>query len=247
MGMFGRVDAFLRDLSALKSQGDLGGALGELTTDFGFRYFALTHHMNTNQSSGAIRIHNYPSGWADWFDEQGLGRVDPVHRASRMTCVGFRWADLASLITLTVRDAAVLREAQRHGISDGFTVPVHVPGEAPGSVSFASEPGKSLNCDNFPLLQLAGSFAFEAARRIQVMRDRPEAVPRLTDRQRECLMWAARGKSDWEISRILDLSPETVRLHLKHACERYGVGKRTLLTVRALFDGAIDFTDVLRS
>ena len=34
--------------------------------------------------------------------------------------------------------------------------------------------------------------------------------------------------------------------HLKQARERYGVGKRTLLAVHALFDGTIAFIDVLK-
>jgi LuxR family quorum-sensing system transcriptional regulator CciR len=69
---------------------------------------------------------------------------------------------------------------------------------------------------------------------------------RLTDRQRECVMWAARGKSDWEIARVLGVSEATVGEHLRHAYERYGVSKRTLVTVHALFDGTIGFLDILR-
>lgn len=99
--------------------------------------------------------------------------------------------------------------------------------------------------EQLPLLQLVGAFAFEAARRMQRMRIAPGPV-RLTDRQRECVMWAARGKSDWEISRILGISQDTVIEHLRHARERYGVGKRTLLAIHALFDGTIGFFDVLR-
>jgi LuxR family quorum-sensing system transcriptional regulator CciR len=59
-------------------------------------------------------------------------------------------------------------------------------------------------------------------------------------------MWAARGKSDWEIARILGVGHETVIQHLKQARERYGVGKRTLLAVHALFDGTLAFVDVLK-
>ena len=59
-------------------------------------------------------------------------------------------------------------------------------------------------------------------------------------------MWAARGKSDWEIAKILGIGHETVIRHLKQARERYGVAKRTLLTVHALFDGTIAFIDVFR-
>jgi LuxR family quorum-sensing system transcriptional regulator CciR len=68
----------------------------------------------------------------------------------------------------------------------------------------------------------------------------------LTDRQRDCVVWAARGKSDWEIAQILGISHETVIQHLKQARERYGVTKRTMLAVSALFDGTISFIDVLK-
>lgn len=45
---------------------------------------------------------------------------------------------------------------------------------------------------------------------------------------------------------ILGISEETVAEHLRHARERYGVGKRTLVAIHALFDGHIGFLDVLR-
>jgi LuxR family quorum-sensing system transcriptional regulator CciR len=244
--MFSRVDAFVRDVRELKTQDELAEALGDISNDLGFRYFALTHHVDVRKSSAAIRLHNYPAGWAEWFDDQGLGQADPVHRASHMTSVGFSWSTLEDMIALTQTDRKVLEAARREGIGEGFTVPAHVPGEAHGSVSFAAETGITLRGDHLPLIQLVGAFAFEAARRIRRMREPASALPRLTDRQRECLMWAARGKSDWEISQILGVSHETVIQHLKQARERYGVGKRTLLAVHALFDGSIGFLDVLR-
>jgi LuxR family quorum-sensing system transcriptional regulator CciR len=243
--MFDRINAFVSEISGIESEQQLSEALVELTRELGLRYFALTHHADVRRSSAAIRLHNYPPGWAEWFDEQGLGAVDPVHRASHLTSVGFSWSKLPEMITLTARDRQILAAARREGIGDGFTIPAHVPGEVNGSCSFAAEPGVNVPNDRLALLQLAGAFAFEAARRIRHVRDAPP-LPGLTDRQRECLMWAARGKSDWEIARILGVSHETVIRHLKQARERYGVAKRTLLAVHALFDGSIAFLDVLR-
>ena len=243
--MFDRVDAFVRDVCKLKTEEALGEALSAVAHDLGFTYFALTQHVDIRRTSDAIRIHNYPPGWAVWFDEQSLGTSDPVHRASNVTSVGFAWSSLPDMIALTAADEKVLERARRHGIGDGFTVPAHVPGEAHGSCSFACACGDLLVEDRLPLLQLVGAFAFEAARRMR--REQFSAGPvRLTERQRECVMWAARGKSDWEIATILGISEETVGEHLRHARERYGVGKRTLVAVHALFDGTIGFLDVLR-
>jgi LuxR family quorum-sensing system transcriptional regulator CciR len=163
-----------------------------------------------------------------------------------MTSVGFSWSRLEQLISLTVHDRLVLERARKEGIGDGFTIPAHVPGETYGSVSFAVETGIRLNPDTLPLTQLVGAFAFEAARRIRRLREPATPLRGLTDRQRECVMWAARGKSDKEIARILGVSHETVIMHLKQARERYGVAKRTLLAIHALFDGTIAFLDVFK-
>ena len=246
--MFDRVDAFVRDVSEVQMEADLAQLLAEISREMGFSFFALTHHVDIRRAPRpAIRLANYPSDWVDFFDDQQLGTSDPVHRASHLTSVGFPWSRISSLIELTPRDHQVLELAARRGIGDGFTIPAHVPGESNGSCSFATEAGKPLSDDHLPLAQLVGAFAFEAARRVWRMRDGGLCPPaRLTDRQRDCVVWAARGKTDWEIARILGIGHETVIQYLKRARERYGVTKRTMLAVHALFDGTISFTDVLK-
>ncbi|MCC2977135.1 LuxR family transcriptional regulator [Sphingomonas sp. PL-96] len=235
-------------VEAAQSADDLADAVGHLTVQLGFEYFALTHHVDIEAATAdAIRIHNYPEAWADYYDRHALGISDPVHRASHVTSVGFCWSRIPDMIALTPADHRTLELGRQQGIGDGFTVPAHVPGEARGSCSFARPAGRGLPCDELPLAQLAGAFAFEAARRVWIGRGRQvENAPRLTDRQRDCLLWIARGKSDWETSRILDVGEETVRSHVKQACERYDVSKRTSLIIRTLFDGTISFGDVLR-
>src|SRR3546814_20484501 len=69
---------------------------------------------------------------------------------------------------------------------------------------------------------------------------------KLTDRQPDCVLWAARGNTDGEISRILGISHETVIQHLKDARERYDTHKRASLILYALYDGLISFADIFR-
>ncbi len=68
----------------------------------------------------------------------------------------------------------------------------------------------------------------------------------LTDRQRDCLIWTARGKTAWETASILGIREVTVIKHLTDALNRYGVQKRTSLLIRTLFDGTISFADIFR-
>jgi LuxR family quorum-sensing system transcriptional regulator CciR len=246
--MLERVSAFVADSAAATNEGELKAILLQASQGLGFAYFALTHHLDVRHGSKApLRLHNYPADWEHYFDEHGLGGVDPVHRASQRTGVGFAWSELPRLIALTPRDRTILAEAARHGIGDGFTVPAHVPGRANGSCSFAVRPGETLPAEHLAAMQLIGCYAFEAARKIGSQHDTIPPAPRhVSRRQRDCLIWVARGKSDADIAVILGLSPDTVHQYVKEARAAYDVVTRSQLVAHALFSGTISFLDVLR-
>ncbi len=240
---------FYRIVEEVKTVDDLAAAMQAVTAELGFQYFAIAHHVDAIAAEGAaIRLHNYPTRWADYYERNALGVSDPVHRASHVTGAGFRWSRMPDMIPLTADDRRVLQMGREEGIGDGFTIPANVPGEARGSCSFASEAGRPITLEMLPLAQLAGTMAFEGARRLWSCRGQRDIaeLPVLTDRQRLCLMWAARGKTDWEISIILDVTEETIARHIKMACVRYGVRKRSSLLIRALFDGTLTFSDIYR-
>jgi len=212
------VQAFCTVARAASTPHALLQAVEEITAAMGFRYFALVHHIDLlNPGSTAVRLVSYPRDWVEAFEEGRLYAADPIHRASHTTTIGFAWSKVEAMISLHPRDHAVLAAARSAGLGDGFTIPAHIPGEVNGSCSFAMCDGEELDEEQLPLVQLVGSFAFEAARKI-----------------------------DWEIAKILGVGAETVTQHLKDARDRYGVTKRTMLAIRALFDGAISFTDILR-
>ncbi len=246
MPMLDAAQTIAVQLMQVETAQDLDAALRQACERIGCRYFALSHHVDflTSPATG-LRIHNYPDEWADWFDRRKLGVSDPVHRASQRTAAGFVWRDVSRFIRLRPADRAVLAHARLHGIGDGLTIPAHVPGDAHGSCSFAWPNGHEARYEALAFAQAIGSFAFEAARRLH--RPAPIERPKLTDRQRECVLWVARGKTDWEISKILGLRHLTVVEHLKNARDRYEATTRVTLTVRALFDGTLHFGEIAES
>jgi DNA-binding CsgD family transcriptional regulator len=56
----------------------------------------------------------------------------------------------------------------------------------------------------------------------------------LTAREREVLVWVARGKTNAEIARLLWLAPSTVRKHLENVYAKLGVSTRTAAVARFL-------------
>jgi len=232
---------------AATTLGELNNLLHAITREMGFQYFALSHHVDVPRApQPVLRLHNYPPEWEAYYDAERFGPSDPVHRASHLTSAGFCWSMLSQLLSLTNRDEDFLARSRKIGLIDGITIPAHLPGEAAGSCSFAVSWGNSPRPEWLPVLQFVGTTAFESARRLVGMRRAQVDRPRLSDRQRDCLYWAAQGKSDWAIAKILGISHETAIQHLKEARGRYGVGNRTQLAIHAIFDGALSFTDALR-
>jgi len=237
----------LGELIVLASSIDaLKETMSQAAHDLGFRRFALSLEIGFGGDSGkSILVHNYPSSWADVYQGFNLAATDPIRRAAERSLTGFRWNQVRNLIALTRQEEVMLATGYQHGLADGFTTPRHLPGEAIGSCTFVTAPGQEMPGPMLLVADALGAAALEAARGFSGW-----AAPRertiLTDRQRDCVLWAARGKTNWEISQILGITEATVIQHLKDARERYDVSKKASLILCALFDGLISFTDIFR-
>ncbi|EKF20145.1 LuxR C-terminal-related transcriptional regulator [Nitratireductor pacificus] len=64
--------------------------------------------------------------------------------------------------------------------------------------------------------------------------------PRLTPREKECLQWAALGKSEWEVSQILGISEHTAEKHLLNAKTKLGATNRAHAVAEAIRCGVLD-------
>jgi LuxR family quorum-sensing system transcriptional regulator CciR len=183
------------------------------------------------------------------YVERNIVANDPIHLASYRTDVGFTWDSVGRLIEVTSHHREMLADTRRAGIADGFTIPARVPDQVKGSFSFAVRCGRMLPVASLPAAQMIGLFGFEAARTM-VLRSRKAAPPcprpTLTPRQLDCMVLVARGKTDWEISRILGVHEQTVTQHINEARLRSGASRRTQLIVDALYRGDLSFRDIYR-
>ena len=219
--------------------------LGDVARDLGFRYFALLDHASLGAAhSGLLRIDNYPESWVHELVERGYAADDPVHLASRRANTGFGWRDIELLVRLERRHRKILARSRRHGLGAGFTVPANVPGEPTASCSFAVRVGSEIPVGRLHCAELIGAHALRAARRLRPLPE-PGPRPRLSRREVQCLQLAARGKTDWEIARILGLSVETARQYMKRARAAYDSVSRTQLVVHGLRDAWISFEDAI--
>lgn len=240
---FTLVEKYASEIAIAGNEAQLFATLSQATKRLGFDHFALAYDRRGTGAPTSLLVHDYPSLWAKTYVEFDLGGADPVRRAGERSMMGFEWRNLGTLVPLTRRDRQMLAVGRENGIADGFTVPRHLPGEASGACSFATRPGTTLPADMLHIAEIVGAFALTHARRL-VGALPPKGRPMLSERQRECLLWTARGKTASEVGAILGISEETVNQHLKTARLRYDVHCRQMLILCALFDGVIGFSDV---
>ncbi len=252
MSKLAEVQQFVRAVRDADSLATITDTLSDATRRFDFDYFALVQRVSSRLAIGPVQLSDYPEAWIDLLGATDYYVHDPVLVACEKSVAPFSWDAIPEMIAMSKHQKAYMADAREVGLSRGYTVPIHVPGEASGLCSFVTTNGRELPADSLPAAQYLACFAFEAARRLVSRRpggpdgDGEDAkVPKLTQRQLDCVVLAARGKSNWVAGQLLGLSPDTVHKYLENAKRRYGVSSRTELVVRALYDGQLSFKDVV--
>jgi len=174
-----------------------------------------------------------PESWLRRYQEAGHASNDPVMKhVSRSTLPVF-WDDANRADPTNI----VFGEAREHGLAYGVTVTVSVPGGQRALLSLSA--GRRLRgasahrMTQAGLVQLTAHYVHEAVRVVDNAVN-AQALPALTAREKDCLQWAAIGKTSWEMAQILQISERTVVFHLTNAAGKLGAVNRRQAVVRAL-------------
>jgi LuxR family transcriptional regulator, quorum-sensing system regulator CciR len=180
-GNFKDVQTFVRAVRSAQTLTDISLVLKDATRSFRFDHFALAQQLGSQKLGsgggrlGPVRLSDFPDAWVDRLVGQGRVNDDPVLLASERRVTPFAWSSLPGIMTMNTRHQAFMAEARAAGLAEGYTVPIHVPGQASGLVSFVMAKGAELPAESLPAAQYLACFAFEAARRLKLDRCRPAA------------------------------------------------------------------------
>lgn len=256
MGRIGDVQRFIDDLRQIRTPKGLEQSLFAVCREMGFDMVTMFHHVDLSRIDPALThmrrgelvgITTAPISWSEFYRDNKFVAVDPRVLATRRTMSPFRTSETGRIIQISSAQRAVVESQARANIGEGFTIPVHFPGEPSGSCTFIMSCGRSLPTHNFAMAHWIGSAAFQAGRSILASarnRGTPAKRTRLTERQLQCTILVGRGLSEEAIARQLGISFETVKRHLKEARTAYGVTKSVQLVTQSLHDGQITLRDI---
>lgn len=237
--MEGGIGSFVDKLESARDLHDVYSAVGQTIREWCFTRFAYLVMRGLGPEDD-FWMANYPQEWSQHYIDRNYVDVDPVHFMARATTLPFRWNDL--IARLPPGHQLPVYEAGDFGLRNGVTVPLNGPGQCVATFNVTTDlpPGdaEALWRRRQFDLHLMGLHAHENI--IARIYSSPEArLVVLYPREKECLLWAARGKTSWEIGNILHLSDQTVTSYLKTAARKLGVYSKTHAVVKAVILGLI--------
>jgi DNA-binding CsgD family transcriptional regulator len=223
-----------RQLAQATSIDQLEATLREECKQLGFDSFVYALRVPTSYSNAqVIMLDGYPQGWVKRYFEHAYFDVDPVMAWCVKHVVPLCWSDL--VLDPGSRPEMMMRDAARYGLCDGVTMPVHSPRGELGilsmSLNAAPPQARTIAQRSIPYVQLLATHLHQAVQRISGLINDDDSS--LTARERECLAWAADGKTSGEIAQILSITERTVNFHLNNSAQKMDAVSRQHAVSRA--------------
>lgn len=215
--------------------------LKSMTAALGFDYFNYICKVPLSPTRQYyFLISDMPSEWTDHYRERNYSNIDPVMAYARTQMTPVVWDDLP-------RDAPIpksmFEDAVTCGVQHGATAPIYDSGLNGGLFSVARSTPVPKDTDyRQQLLMWMQWIAVQIHQRVheEVIPDNNHLEHKnLTNRERQCLMWAAEGKTSWEIGQIIGIAEKTVVHHLRGASYKLGSNRRQGAITKAVAFGTL--------
>ena len=129
------------------------------------------------------------------------------------------------------------------GIADGISLPIH--SQSGGSAVFnvihkrSSGHSESEPTGSIPELYLLAVHIHQAIKQHLRPEDSPVGIKKITEREKECLLWSAEGLKTMAIADELDISESTVTFHIQNVMRKLSARNRQQAIARAITLGVI--------
>lgn len=229
--------SFIQAIGEARDLKTLSDVVEATLARMGVQYFAL-YEFNGTVEEGICG--KYPIEWATRYAEQRYDERDPVTLKLRRQQTGFHWNEktLGEQSYLENGNSKkVFYEGCDFGLREGYT---YLMADIAGQHALTSFTSDRVDADPkmLPALHLVSLYMHGKYRELTRPRLEIEAQP-LTPRERECMQWAAQGKTNWEIAQILKIKETTVQSHIEAAKRKLNTPSRTHAVVRSLQQGLI--------
>ncbi|CAN7221175.1 helix-turn-helix transcriptional regulator [Mesorhizobium caraganae] len=190
------------------------------------------------QQKDHVLLCDWPVEWLERYVARNYVDHDPVVSHMKELQAPFQWREASRGIRVDRSSGEVMGDAREFKLRDGLAFPLVT---LEGQIVMVSLGGEAVELSGaeFGLVSLVSTYAVGRAMQLHTMAANTIDHIELTPRERECLKWAAVGKSEWEISQILGISEHTSEKHLLNAKSKLGAVNRVQAVAEAIRRGYI--------
>lgn len=213
---------------------------------YGFDQYALAYDHPDKVDEAPTVLATYNRDWVQYYFENQYENIDPVMLKSKSkgSDAAFLWNSIWSGLELTKIQKQMFHEAKDYGLTLGLGIPILLSGRDNGMISLASSVCKSdeletIVKDNLGEIAILSTYFQQLSEKFISKKILEARNDLLTERESECLTWAARGKSNAEIGMILEIHPLTVKTHLTSVGKKLNVVNRAQACAQAVHEKII--------
>jgi DNA-binding CsgD family transcriptional regulator len=237
--------SFSEKCSAAATAADIGRIFAAEMEKLEFSSFTLCSLVDlANPPAEAVLFSRVSEAWLEHYKERAYHRINPVHQESLLRVTPFRWTDPEFRSRLQPVQVDYMHEVAEACEGDGVTFGLRSKGALPATCSFTGPPG-AIRGRHFMLAHSIAVVAHESARRLLHAAPYDPAIIQLSPRERDCLTYAARGKSDWAISEMIGLSETAAHKIIERVKRKFGVATRVQAVVQAIHAGQLLLSDAI--
>lgn len=235
-----RLFELMEELHKANGHSHIQQVIATLCRECGFDHYFYGVLIPTSYTRPSIFIlSNQPDEWRARYNDMGYLTIDPTASYCMENIAPALWQTIQPNAPTSSKARKMFLEAADFGIVDGVSFPIHTIGHEIAMLSLSySKTGARKILQHIPQCHLFATYLHEA-----VIRFLPDLTtgksPDLTEREKECLLWTAEGKTGWEIAQILNISERTVVFHLNNATKKMDVINRQHAVAKAISHGYI--------
>jgi LuxR family transcriptional regulator, quorum-sensing system regulator BjaR1 len=224
-------------MARLSTPAQIAGVLVKAADKFGFNSLGINGLPPLAPDADPfVLAEQVPTGFREFYVHERLYAVDHLAAYGRTAVEPFRYSEAPYDRKASRQHERFMQALQHYGVGQGIVVPVGRQASHPACVWLAG-PSPELDDDAIQALQLIALFAAARAFTFLFLDD---GRPALSPREREVLMWTARGKSAWEIGEILNISKRTADAHVQAATAKLRAVNKTQAVATAILRRVIE-------
>lgn len=239
-----RADEALAFVSRCAERTDLAVSIADFRRTialFGFSVSACGGWVGIGkQRASRFYFIDWPQDWLDLYTANSYFAHDFVAAEARVRLQPFAWEEIRAGRKLTAAEKRVYNAARRYGWRDVFAVPIHGPFGYQALVTMAAKHMCPLSAAERAAVRLIAFTIHDCCRTAAGEQADDERLRHpLTEREVECLQWAASGKTDAEIGKVIGIAAVTAHYHVEQAKKKLGVRSRAEAIARLVLRGDI--------